>query len=43
MPEASGNGLLSEILAFAIILYHLLELRNFHVYMIKNKIADAYA
>ena len=29
MPEVSGNGLLSEILAFAIILYRLLKLRNF--------------
>lgn len=29
MPEASGNDLLSEILAFAIILYRLLKLRNF--------------
>lgn len=29
MPEVSGYGLLSEILAFAIILYRLLKLRNF--------------
>ena len=29
IPEASGFGLLSEILAFAIILYRLLKLRNF--------------
>ena len=29
MPEVSGYGLLSEILAFAIILYRLLKHRNF--------------
>ena len=29
MPEVSGFDLLSEILAFAIILYRLLKLRNF--------------
>ena len=29
MPEVSGYSLLSEILAFAIILYRLLKLRNF--------------
>ena len=29
MPEASGYGLLSEILAFAIILYRLWKHRNF--------------
>ena len=31
-----------KILAFATILYHLLKLRKFHVYMIKNKMTSAY-
>ena len=38
MPEASEISLLSEILAFAIILYRLLKLRNFHVYMIRIRL-----